>query len=586
MIKWFLIVSLAFPVLLTAQDRKIIDSVNNLSYDIKINRAATIDTLFLQNAAAAQKIRYTGGVADSYSNLALVYYYRGKYEQSVSYRLKAIAGYEKTGNRDKLAHEYGELGYAMKRRNMPRAQHYMRKGMAIAEKDSNIYRLSGIYDNYGVLKEMQLQPDSAMLFYHRSLNLKQRQADSVGIPYSLNNIAGVYVMTKRFEQALLLFQQALGIRKRRSDFTGMAESYESIGKLYAEMKQYGKAIESYNKSIECALKSGYIHNVAMGYQNLADIYEKQGMPGLAYDNYKKYVRYKDSLLNKETNSRIAELEVRFETNKKEKMLLEKQAEVRQRNQYIAVISIIAGCIALLGFQLFRQQRLKNRQQAQEHELKTAIAQIETQSQLQEQRLQISRDLHDNIGAQLTFIISSVDNLRYGFGLNETKLGDKLESISGFTRDTIVELRDTIWAMNHNDMGFEDLRGRIMNFIEKAKEAGGDTRFSFSVDDRSSAIRLTSVQGMNIYRAIQEAVNNAIKYSGAATIAVRIDKSRDAIHIVIDDDGRGFNETEVRPGNGIMNMRKRIADIGGTFNIESSPGNGTKITMNLSQMNQI
>jgi signal transduction histidine kinase len=86
---------------------------------------------------------------------------------------------------------------------------------------------------------------------------------------------------------------------------------------------------------------------------------------------------------------------------------------------------------------------QNRQLEQESQLKLAISKIETQNKLQQQRLDISRDLHDNIGAQLTFIISSVDNIKYGFEIENPNLNSKLDRISNFTKSTIVELRDTI-----------------------------------------------------------------------------------------------------------------------------------------------
>jgi signal transduction histidine kinase len=143
------------------------------------------------------------------------------------------------------------------------------------------------------------------------------------------------------------------------------------------------------------------------------------------------------------------------------------------------VSLLAIFIALIGYLIYRQQKLRNRQQEQEFQLKSAIAQIETQNQLQEQRLTISRDLHDNIGAQLTFIISSVDNIKYAFDIQNVKLDSKLQSISNFTKSTIVELRDTIWAMNSNEITFEDLRARIHNFLENAKTAKEDISiFSF------------------------------------------------------------------------------------------------------------
>jgi len=73
---------------------------------------------------------------------------------------------------------------------------------------------------------------------------------------------------------------------------------------------------------------------------------------------------------------------------------------------------------------YNQQKLRNSQLRKENELKTALAQIETQNRLQEQRLRISRDLHDNIGAQLTFIISSIDTLKLRFKDMNEKLSDR------------------------------------------------------------------------------------------------------------------------------------------------------------------
>jgi len=173
--------------------------------------------------------------------------------------------------------------------------------------------------------------------------------------------------------------------------------------------------------------------------------------------------------------------------------------------------------------IYRQQRLKNQQQEQEFELKSAISKIETQNKLHEQRLSISRDLHDNIGAQLTFVISSIDNLKYGNKITDSKINNQLTKISDFTKSTIIELRDTIWAMNNSEFKVEDLYARILNFIEKAKSAKDDIHFKFVIDDQLKSLTFSSVIGINLYRTIQEAVNNAIKYSEAKDIEVKVKK---------------------------------------------------------------
>jgi signal transduction histidine kinase len=299
---------------------------------------------------------------------------------------------------------------------------------------------------------------------------------------------------------------------------------------------------------------------------------------LALNSFKNYSQYKDAILNKESNSKIAELEVKFETNEKEKLLLKKEIEVKNARNKLIAVSSIALFIGLLGWLFYRQQKLKNKQQEQEFELKTAIAAIETQNQLQEQRLSISRDLHDNIGAQLTFVISSVDNLKFGNQITDSRVTNQLTKISDFTKSTIIELRDTIWAMNTNEFTFEDLRSRIFNFIEKAKSAKEDIQFKFLVDDSLNTVKFSSIVGINLYRTIQEAVNNAVKYAEATEIEVIISNQNDQIKIEIQDNGKGFDVETIDFGNGLHNMKKRIEEVGGAITINSLVKKGTTISI--------
>ncbi|WP_170134724.1 sensor histidine kinase, partial [Marinirhabdus gelatinilytica] len=201
-----------------------------------------------------------------------------------------------------------------------------------------------------------------------------------------------------------------------------------------------------------------------------------------------------------------------------------------------------------------------------------------QNKLQEQRLRISRDLHDNIGSQLTFVTSSIDNLQYALEIGNEKVTQKLGDISEFTTQTIYELRDTIWAMNKTQVTAEDLQVRIANFIDKAGKAAEGVTFNFEVDEGVSEKTFTSVEGMNVYRIIQESVNNALKHAQASKISVVMKQSEKGTLVEITDNGVGFNEAEIEAGNGLANIRKRARDIGGKAQIVSENGNGAKITI--------
>jgi signal transduction histidine kinase len=584
MISWFTYIVFWMFAQPNVNPKQSIDALNQMPYEQKVAKATMLDKKFLENAQSAHRIGYSLGEAESYSNLSLIYYTQGKYALDVQYSLKAIALYEKLKQKEKLALAYGELGYRMKRRDMKSALYYMQKGKRIAEQGSFTQPLLSIYNNYGVLKEMQQSLDSALYFYQKGLVLKESIHDSVGLPYSLNNIAGVYLLKGEFTQAEPLFKRALDIRIRRKDYAGMMESYACYGDFYSMQNKPKQAVGWYQKSLLEAQKQGYIDFIQKSHKAISECYESLGNSTLALQHYQAYSQFKDSLVNTQTNDKIAE-EVRFQTNEKEKELvlhknelLEKNIEVRNARYQIAGLGLVALFVSLLGYLLYRQQKLRIRQQQQEFELKTAIARIETQNQLQEQRLDISRDLHDNIGAQLTFIISSVDNLKYGFDIQNPKLSGKLDNISAFTKSTIIELRDTIWAMNANNLTFEDLRARMMNFIEKAQSAQEQTRIIFDIDSDLDKIVLSSVVGMNVYRTMQEAVNNALKYARASQINIEVKKAENGFVMNIQDNGCGFDLDQVIKGNGLHNMQNRIDGIGGVFSLRSAAYRGTEISL--------
>lgn len=573
---------LFFLVLNFAQkpEFKMIDSINNLPFEVRLKDAAILDKVYLKNAEESAKLNYKLGEAKSYSNLSLVYYYQGKYEKDLTYSLKAIHIFEKLNDQENLSLEWGELGYRMKKRNLEKALQYMQKAKYIAEKNTLRKPLLSIYNNYGVLKEMKKEYDSALFFYNKGLALKQKINDQVGIPYSLNNIAGVFVLRKQFDKAEENYQKALEIRKKINDTVGIAENYSYLGDVYFTKNDFKKAINFYQKTTDITDKHKYLGLSQDTYRKISECYEVLGDKENALQNFKKFSALKDSLVNQDTNSKIAELEVKFDTNEKEKQLLQKQTEVETSRIKFSVAIVFAILASIIGFLFYRQQRLKNKQQHQEFELKSAMAQIENQNKLQEQRLSISRDLHDNIGAQLTFIISSLENTKFGIPNLETAVEKRLDKISDFTRNTIVELRDTIWAMNKSDFTMEDLSSRIFNFVEHAQSANQNIQFNFSIDEKLKNKKFSSVVGVNLYRTIQESVNNAMKYANANHIIINAEKFKQGLKIEIKDDGKGFDTENVDLGNGLLNMKKRMEEIDGKFSINSEIGKGTSVNVEL------
>jgi len=575
--KFFVFIYFIFSALLYSQSRKTIDSISNINVQYIQTNLGTVIPVLKKNVENASKSGNIKAEAKSCALLALAYYYSGNYDENIEYALRGIQLFEKIRDYESIAKEYGELGFRLKATNLPDAEKYMLKGMKISENRKYTKPLLSIYNNYGVVKDMMKQSDSALHYFFQGLELNKKMNLTSGIPYSLNNIGEAYMKRNKFDLAKKYFDEAMKYRINLKDDYGIADNYAYNGDLYFQMKNYPLAIENYEKSIRLSEKYKISNLLRHDYNMISQSYELNNDLPNALKYYKKNQVLKDSIINKETYDKMAELQMKFDTAAKEKQILEEKILNKKRINTIKILGLLFVSLLLISFLTYRSLKLKNKNQKQEYELKEAITKIDNQNKLQEQRLSISRDLHDNIGAQLTFIISSVNTLKDTFVLNDDKINNKLTSISSFTKDTIVELRDTIWAMNQTNIDFEEMRLRIMNFIEKAQNSYENVHFSFDIDPELKDRKFTSSEGMNIYRIIQESLNNALKYSEAKNISVVVKKSDSGeIEISVSDDGKGFDKNEITPGNGLRNMKKRALEIGKNFTVSSEKGKGTKV----------
>jgi len=528
----------------------------------------------------------TKGYAVVLNNIATIHIRKAEYDEALVNMFEALKAEEKLNNQNGIAQAYNNIGVVYYYiQDFDKTTFYLTKALEIQEGLGNYDGLINGYNNVGAILDFQKKYDEAIVSYKKGLAISKEINDKKMEAIQLSNIALAYSNKNNFTKAEVFFIKSISIKKEIKDDNGLVFSYTSFGESLANQNQFKKAKELLNTGLEISKEKGIKLAEKQFYAILSEIAAKQHDYKASNKYLHEFITVKDSILNENNSKIIAEVETKYETEKKEKEILqqraqlaEKELEVKQKNYLIFGSLGLAIVLGLLGYLLFNQQKLKNHQLQKENELKIALTKIETQNKLQEQRLRISRDLHDNIGSQLTFIISSIDNLKYGFKDMSEKLSNKLIGISSFTTQTIYELRDTIWAMNKENITFEDLQSRIINFIDNAKIASEQTNFTFTIDANvHQENTFTSVQGMNIYRIIQEAVNNAIKYAKASEVEIMISEKK-GFHFKITDNGIGFSEDNIVLGNGINNMKKRARDLKGTFTISSLEKKGTTITV--------
>lgn len=524
------------------------------------------------------------GFAILYNNIAMIYIKQGKYDTALKLMIEALKAEENQKNNKGIAQAYNNIGIIYYyQQDLKKATEYFEKSIAQEEKIGDEEAVVQSINNLGAIYDYMGENKKALNQYQKALAINTSADDKRETSANLLNIALTYYKMKNFAESKKYYNQSINLRKKIGDNNALALTYLNYGDLLRDSKSNNEAESYYKTALQIAEKNDLKTIKQNIYASLAELYASEKKFELSGDFLKKEMAVKDSIFDSEKTKAIAETETKYQTEKKEKdlavtknNLLKEEIKTKKKSIFLIISLIILGFGILISFLVYRALKLKNKQQKQEFELKEAITKIENQNKLQEQRLSISRDLHDNIGAQLTFIISSIDTLKQTFRIDDEKINNRLNSISGFTRDTITELRDTIWAMNHSEIGFDEIRSRILNFVEKARQSKENINIIFDRDPALNDFKFSSVEGMTIYRITQEAINNSLKYSDAENIRISAKNLDNKIEIHITDDGKGFDRNAVKPGNGLRNIEKRAAEINADLEIKSKENEGTSV----------
>ncbi len=535
--------------------------------------------LLVDTKADSLKIRLYNGFGRFYQS-------NGEYSNAVMYFLKAMKLAEKTKNRNEIAISNSNLGELyLYQGDMKTGKSYLTKAMDLLKVNKNrssyLINCHTMANYYGMTNDFE----SALKLDEECLKICDKNGFNRLKVMFLDNKANCFLYTNQLDSAERIFNECLLLDRINGSKQQESDSYLNLAHIAKMRNDKNLTLKYIDSSFVLIQKTNYKAGYLKAGEIKMQLYQSlNDYKGLS-EAMKEYHQSYKSLMNEKKEKAFAQYQTIYETEKKEIKLLKskvdltkKEKEIQAKNNLLLLFVVITIAVLGLGYLIYRQMKMRNVQQEKEFALKSALKEIESQNQLQEQRLHISRDLHDNIGAQLTFIISSVENLNYAFDIKDQEINHQLVKINDFAKSTIIELRDTIWAMNSNQISNENLKERIYNFLEKAQGISEAIKFNFSIQEDLVHYSFSSLVGINVYRTLQEAVNNAIKYADATNIHVVIKKDGNQIVIKITDNGKGFEVNNIQRGNGLVNMRKRMEEIGGTFNIQSLPDIGTEITL--------
>lgn len=209
--------------------------------------------------------------------------------------------------------------------------------------------------------------------------------------------------------------------------------------------------------------------------------------------------------------------------------------------------------------------------------------LEVQQKLEQERLRISRDLHDNVGAQLSYLITNVEwMLQHPDRLTEQDEQQRLQAMSEAGRNAILTLRQTIWAISNTNLKVDDFADRFKQFALKMLEFDKSVQVHFTEQILPDKI-LSPAVALNLFRVCQEAFNNCLKHAKSTNIHIHFQSNEESLFcFVIKDDGVGFDwEQAKQKGHyGLVNMEARAKETNAELKVASEIGNGTTLTITL------
>jgi signal transduction histidine kinase len=499
--------------------------------------------------------------------------------------------------------------------NYPDALLCVQKSLAFYEK-INDYRGQVIcYKGMGVIYGFDRKYDKSLLYLETALNLSLSQVKSE-IGDSYNSLGWLTSGLNQFDKALDYYKKSIKYHKEFNNEIGLGKAYTNMGiicrkkkdtktgiqyldeaKSYFEKNNltwglilvyinkgiclsidgnYDEAIRTQKLALDLATKAGDKENLANAYFGLYESYKSMGDYRQALKNYERLTQIKDTVFDEESKRKLAELQAKYENEKKEneiKLLKQEnqinELEISHNKQRIFIsygIIIIVVIGSGMGYLYYRNRQ---KQQLKEAVLNTEIA----------ERTRIAKDMHDELGSSLTKILVVSEVAKSNLGKQQL-VNENINTINTTVKDLSSNIRDFVWTLNPENATLENLTVKLREFCSDMFDEA-QIEIDLLIQDDIPEIELSKKAQRSIYLACKESINNIIKHANTAKALFSLHLANEKLKISICDYGKGFDiETLKTSGHGLKNIIKRIEDIKGTAKIESNPGSGTSINFEI------
>ncbi|RMG21275.1 MAG: tetratricopeptide repeat protein [Bacteroidetes bacterium] len=488
----------------------------------------------------------TGSGDKAHHFLGLLYQRRDNYQKALRHFSQALRLRKAQQDSLMVLESWLSLGELYVRADsVQRARHYAdsiahwQAMMSTPGKEAELWELRGrIYEQEGLLKARPRFYQQAMQAHRRALKLRKAAGNRQGTANSLLNIGAAHEYLLQPDSAREYYEQALLLLDATAPKDLLAKLYLNLSDCYAAMNNKAQAAHSFKQCLELQLDAQYQTALL------------------------EHVRFKNEHLNR--------------------LMLQNQQQAFQNKLMgglLLFVLLLLGLSVLYVSERMRHQKVQARSNLLQLIDQHAQNVMQTYNDAADHSMKkISRELHDSICQELLLLSRRLEGIERQLGKEQASLKQAV----GCVLAQIGEISDSLRGYSH-DLSALALQEGLCRAITDLQQKLKKSNFDLRVDTMGMQGRRFDGQiELNMYRIIQEALSNTLKYAGVNSLQLQCvfaapdDTQCGTLSIMIEDEGAGFDPDMIRPGLGMESMQKRAQALGGSFKLDSAPGKGTLI----------
>lgn len=516
-----------------------------------------------------EAIKDSLGIARVYRDLGTLSKNLKNYEDMLSYYLKALALFQKLKRytdvfemKVQIATSYDYLNQNEKARKTFLEAKKMIPTYGIKDASNLYHNLAALYKKMNVL-------DSSLYYYKEAQEIFKSNNDSVRLSKNFNNLGNLYVTLGNNQKALANYRQSLALKHKIKDSSSLEKTYHALADYYKKTNDFKKAL-AYKDSSE----------------NIREQLSKKINASNRFEL--KYIRDKQQLEKEKSEAKLAVANANIE------------ASNERRNTIIITIVLIT--MLLLFFVFLRVKKLKQEKKLTElaFEQQKIAAKLEKEQQekkleellkeqerkaitsmisgQEEERERIAKDLHDRLGSML-----SVVKIHYK-SVEEDLEKIKKETKSQYEKanELLDEACEAVRKIAHNMLSGTLTKFGLIPALRELKQKIEETKM-LQIELLAHGLdnRLDNTTEIQLYRIIQELLNNILKHAKATEVTIQLLRRETDLNIMVFDNGIGFDKNiNQSEGMGLKSIHARVAEMNGHVLIDSGSGSGTTITIEI------